>query len=211
MNRSLIKKHNFSVAKKKIEQLSRDLPSDPIFDRVEVDAGPFGLLDHKVTGQEMNNLIGKVQNKLVSVNSSLISITNGFREVYNAFDFLDREYINGIIGAVENAEDASEKAMQAQSDIKNTVENLEKTVKGLVKLKQVVKQLEEKVDEQIAPISSLQTKGTPDSSTQEPVLEEFDDDRLQKCETKIKIAYFIGGCSVVLSLTSLILQLLGVL
>lgn len=206
MNKSLIKKHNFQVAKDKIEQLSRELPSNPCFDQVEEDAGPFGLLDHKVTGEEMNNFIGKVQDKLVSVNSSLISITNGFKEVYKAFDFLDSEYINGIIGAVESAEDASEKAVQAQSDIKKTVENLEKTVKGLVNLKQAVKQLEEKVDKQKAPISSLSTQRTPKFSTQK-----FDADRLQKCETKIKIAYFTGGCSVVLSLTSLILQLLGVL
>ncbi len=104
---TLIKKHNFEVAKSNIERFSRNLPSDPSFDRVEVDGGLFGLGDHKVTGSEMNAFIGVVQNKLISVNSSLKSIIEEFKDVYNAFDYLDAEYISGIISSIESAEEAS--------------------------------------------------------------------------------------------------------
>ena len=49
MDKALIKRHNFEVSKKNIETFSNSLPSNPAFDRVEVDGGLFGLGDHKVT------------------------------------------------------------------------------------------------------------------------------------------------------------------
>ena len=146
MDKALIKRHNFEVSKKNIETFSNSLPSNPAFDRVEVDGGLFGLGDHKVTGNEMNNFIGKVQYKLIAVNTSLRSIISEFREVYKAFDYLDREYIDGIIGSIESAEEASKQALKAQSDIQNTVENLKKTVLGLVDLKNSVEKIERTIN-----------------------------------------------------------------
>ena len=146
MDKALIKRHNFEVSKKKIETFSNNLPSNPAFDRVEVDGGLFGLGDHKVTGNEMNNFIGKVQYKLIAVNTSLRSIISEFREVYEAFDYLDREYIDGIIGSIESAEEASKQALKAQSDIQKTVENLKKTVLGLDNLKNSVKKNERTIN-----------------------------------------------------------------
>ena len=145
---TVIKKHNFEVAKSNIERFSRNLPSDPSFDRVEVNGGLFGLGDHKVTGSEMNAFIGVVQNKLISVNSSLKSIIKEFKDVYNAFDYLDAEYISGIIGSIESAEEASKQALQAQTDIRETVENLKKTVLGLLNLKATVERIEKTVKAQ---------------------------------------------------------------
>ena len=146
MDKALIKRHNFEVSKKNIETFSNSLPSNPAFDRVEVDGGLFGLGDHKVTGNEMNKFIDKVQDKLISVNESLTSIISEFREVYKAFDYLDGEYINGIIGSIESAEEASKQALKAQSDIQNTVENLKKTVLGLVDLKNSVEKIERTIN-----------------------------------------------------------------
>ena len=146
MGKVLINKHNFEIAKSNIQRFSRNLPSNPSFTRVEVDGGLFGLGNHKVTGAEMNAFIGVVQDKLISVNLSLKSIINEFKEVYNAFDSLDGEYISGIIGSVECAEEASKQALQAQADIKEAVEKLRKTVVGLVNLKTTVECIEKKVN-----------------------------------------------------------------
>ena len=148
MSKALIKKHNFEIAKREIERFSRNLPSNPSFERVEVDGGLFGWGDHKVTGTEMNQFIEIVQNKLISVNTSLRSIIGEFKQVYNAFDFLDGEYINGIIGSVECAEEASKQALTAQADIKTTVENLKKTVIGLVDLRKTVERIENTLNAQ---------------------------------------------------------------
>ena len=63
MDKTLIKRHNFEVSKENIEKFSKKLPSNPAFDIVEVDGGLFGWGNHKVTGTEMNNFIGKVQDK----------------------------------------------------------------------------------------------------------------------------------------------------
>lgn len=146
MNNALIQKHNFNIAKNNIERFSRNLPSNPSFSRVEVDGGFLGLGNHKVTGYEMNAFIGVVQDKLISVNSSLRSIIGEFKEVYNAFDSLDGEYINGIISSVESAEDASKQALKAQEDIKATIENLRKTVVKLASLNQTVERIEKTVN-----------------------------------------------------------------
>ena len=145
MNKALINKHNFDIAKANIDRFSRNLPSYPSFNRVEIDGGLFGWGDHKVTGSEMNDFIGKVQDKLISVNTSLRSIVGEFREVYKAFDFLDGEYINGIIESIESAEKAGQEALQAQKDIAKTVDSLQKTILGLVNLKAIVERIDEKV------------------------------------------------------------------
>ena len=121
-----------------------------------MDGGLFGWGDHKVTGSEMNNFIGVVQDKLISVNSSLRNIISEFKEVYNAFDILDKEYINGILGSVESAENASMQALKAQDDIKTTVDNLKKTVVGLVSLKMTVERIEEKVNAQYINVISYE-------------------------------------------------------
>lgn len=157
MNKSLIKKHNFEVAKRKIEQFSNNLPSYPFFTRVEVDGGLFGWGDHSVTGQEMNNFIDKVQDKFISINSSLSSIISEFREIYNAFNFLDGEYINGIISAIEGAEEASNQALKAQYDIKVTVDNLKKTVEKLVILKNTVDRIDKAVSAKLLSFDEITT------------------------------------------------------
>lgn len=142
MNSALIAKHDFEIAKKNIEDFSKKLPAKPSFDKVEVDGGLFGLGNHKVTGIEMNKFIGNVQNRLIDVNSSLRSIVLEFGEVYNAFDSLDSEYITGIMEAIKGAEEASNEALSAQSDIQSTVDNLKKTVSSLVDLKSRVDEFE---------------------------------------------------------------------
>ncbi|MBR1688847.1 MAG: hypothetical protein IJ710_10045 [Prevotella sp.] len=141
MDRSLIKKHNFDKAKAHIQSFSNKLPSNPAFERVEVDGGLFGWGDHKVTGSEMNNFIGKVQDRLISVNDSLRKIVKEFREVYSAFDSLDTEYISGILSSVEAAEKASGEALTAQKDINRTIEGLVKTASIVTVLKEDVEKL----------------------------------------------------------------------
>ena len=93
MNDAIIKKHNFSTAKNQIQEFSRRLPANPRFEEVEEDGGLFGWFDHNVTGKEMNKFMGKVQDKLISVNSSLRGVIKEFGEIYKALDYLDNDYI----------------------------------------------------------------------------------------------------------------------
>lgn len=210
-----IKRHNFDIAKGNIEKFSRNLPSDPSFDRVETDGGLFGWGDHNVTGEEMNNFIGKVQDKFISVNHVLNKIVGEFREVYRAFDFLDREYISGIIGAVESAEEASQQALKAQKDINDTVENLKKTVIGLVNLKSTVEIHQAKLSELHDQIDKLAEETNKKGSAKlYVIIEELAKSQENKNKLivkKLKIAYGIGGGAVAFSIVQLILQLMGIL
>lgn len=96
MNDAIIKKHNFGTAKNQIQEFSRRLPANPRFEEVEEDGGLFGWFDHNVTGKEMNKFMGKVQDKLISVNSSLRGVIKEFGEIYKALDYLDNDYINRV-------------------------------------------------------------------------------------------------------------------
>ena len=145
MGRELIKRDNFEIAKSNIEQFANNLPSNPSFNRVEIDGGLFGLGDHKVTGYELNRFIGAVQEKLIGINTSLRSIISEFKEVYNTFEFLDKEYISGIIATAEAAEQASKRALQAQKDTQKNVDNLYETVKQLASLKGRIDNIEETI------------------------------------------------------------------
>lgn len=204
MSNIQIKRHNFDVAKNKVKQLSSNLPSYPSFTKVEEDGGLFGWGDHKVTGTEMNNSIREVQNKIIDVNSSLREIVYGFDEVYNTFNFLDKEYISGIIESVEEAEKASNQALKAQTETNKTVQNLKTTVEKLANLKSTVESIEKRVNEQ-------------DSNK----IKEYNayyymkytnlEDKITNLERKIKIAYYIGGGAIGLSLINYILQIIGVL
>ena len=144
MDNSLIRKHNFDEAKNKIQRFSNNIPGYVYFDKVDVDGGLFGWGDHKVTGTEMNRFIGKVQDRLVSVNTRLRSIIEEFREVYNALDYLDKDYIQGIIASVEASEKATEEALKAQEDIRRTIDGLRQTVNALYNLKEDVDEIKSK-------------------------------------------------------------------
>lgn len=155
MSEIVIRKHNFEEAKSHIEKFSKELPSNPSFSPVQVDGWFLGLGDHKVTGTEMNTFIKAVQDKLILVNTSLMGLTNEYKEVYNALDALDKDYIGGIIGAVESAQDASDQALKTQRDIKTIVDNLKVAVEKLSKLKITTETLENDINIKYAKITSL--------------------------------------------------------
>lgn len=152
MNNDIIQRHNFSKSKKQIQQFSKKLPANPRFEEVDEDGGLFGWFDHNVTGKELNNFMGKVQNKLISVNDSLRGVIKEFGEVYSALDYLDNDYIQGILKAIENAEkasrqavSASNQALKAQEDNSKTIEVLRKTVQAIKESKTIIPGLGEKV------------------------------------------------------------------
>lgn len=226
MEHSEIQRHSFEEAKLKLQEFSQTLPSDIAFTTVEVDGGLFGWGNHKVTGTELNSFIGDVQEKLISVNSSLCAITREFGEVYTTFDVLDKEYISGILGSVENANAASQQAMTANTEIKKTVEHLRKTVIELSTLKGAFARIDSQVEdlgrtaEQFIRLSGEVNRVSKQVSLLTNKLEQYDDIN-RDFETyatlkeitsrKMKIAYAIGGIALVLSIANFILQLAGII
>lgn len=133
-----IKKHNFELAKQNIKSFAENLPADPRLNRVSEDAGPFGLLDHDVSGKELNELTSQIQNCLVSNNQNIRKTIQEFRVIYETLEYLDKDYLAGIVASVQAAEAASEAANKntekldvAQQDIKKNLDGLKKLVEKL--------------------------------------------------------------------------------
>ena len=122
MDELVIKEHNFQVAKNKIQSYAESAPKSVTIPRVKETAGLFGLRDHKVTGPELNQCMGEVQTSLISLNNATKAIISELKEVYNAFEALDKDYISGIVISVNAAKKASDEAKKASDDISKTID-----------------------------------------------------------------------------------------
>ena len=126
-----IKSHNFEEAKNKLKLFSENLPAKKELTSFEVDGGLFNLGNHKVTGSEMNKFTSEIQDIFFFLNDTVKAIYKEFSEVYMAFEYLDKDYIQSILLAIKSAEEASYQARDAHQDIKRTVEGLGQTIEFL--------------------------------------------------------------------------------
>jgi len=145
-----IKAPKFNNAKEQLKALSNNVPNKVTFARVDTKGTIIPWNSHNVTGEEVNRLIINIEKSLIDVNNNITPLYGEFIKVYNTFDELDKEYIQGILGAVRSAniaskqaKDASDKALRAlgkaenaQNDIKKTLEALQITVTALKKFKE---------------------------------------------------------------------------
>ncbi|MDE5793421.1 MAG: hypothetical protein K2I08_01735, partial [Muribaculaceae bacterium] len=152
----IIKRHNFDQALRRIEQFSNSTPSVPYISKFETDGGLFGWGNHYINGTEMNNYVEKVQDHFSKQNSVLISTIKEFREVYNTFNFLDKEYLQGIVSAVEAANKASEGAKVASNQAKEAAvkalkneDDIRKEVEALRKIVEKIKSIREDLNTKI--------------------------------------------------------------
>ena len=138
-----IEKHNFELAKQKIKSFAEKLPANPRLNRVSEDAGPFGWFDHDVSGKELNELTSQIQDCLVSNNKNIRKTIQEFKVIYETLEYLDKDYLAGIVASVKTAEAASEVAKKntekldvAHQDIKKNLDGLKKLVGKLKDFKQ---------------------------------------------------------------------------
>ena len=128
MEKLVVKNQNFENSIKELDKLSKkdsklcDLPEFQEKGRL------LRFVNAKVTGADMNIFTEQLQQNLMILNSRINTSYQQFVEVYHAFEALDKEYIAGIVGAFNQAVEATKKAEDAQRDINNTVEALQKAV-----------------------------------------------------------------------------------
>lgn len=232
-----IRKHNFECAKQGIRRFSQDIPKDLTIDRVDEDGWFFGWNDHSVTGKELNDVIGKVQLRFAVHNENLRRITREFLDVYKALDFLDKEYINGILVSINEAKESSEQAKEASDQAKeasdqatkasnqaikaqeDNSETLKRLNKAVLKLQGLTQQLQEFKVEATERLRKLE-KSDAQESIKEAVKQDIPvssdaldnsiyEEKSKQLETKIKIAYGLAGCSMLITLIQLLITLLG--
>lgn len=146
MNELTIQYHDFENAKNEIKKFSEQTPTGLDLNKVDdsksvgefVSDFVFGRgigLDHKVTGEELNELTSQIQKHLHSINAAQINLMKEFGQVYSALEALDKDYIQAILVSIKATEETSEGIKKAQEQIKRVVENQRKTLEVLEKFR----------------------------------------------------------------------------
>lgn len=133
MNELTISKTNFEKELAKVRKIN--IPSVPNIEQVAEDGELLRFTDHNVTGKELNNCIVGIRKSFIHTNNAIISIRHEFEDVYNTFDALDKQYIEGIVASLNSANSALDKVSKAQEDIQDTVNKLKMTVEKLKEIK----------------------------------------------------------------------------
>lgn len=147
MGELVIQCHDFENAKKELKKFSEQTTTDLDLKRVDDSKGVgeflgdlfFGRgigLDHKVTGEELNDLTSQIQTHLRSINNTQIKLIKEFGQVYSALEALDKDYIQAILISIKATEETSQSIQETQGQIKKIVENQRKTLEELKKFKQ---------------------------------------------------------------------------
>ena len=123
MNEIAIKQHSFEIAKNRLKEFSEKTETKLTLDTVDTD-GFFPFSDHRVTGQELNIRLANIQDHFATINETNNKIIREFREVYNALDVLDKDYITSIAN-VKAIEKTSNDVRIQQNILKQHNEKLE--------------------------------------------------------------------------------------
>ena len=214
MGELTIQAHDFENYKKELKRFSEKIPSSIDLPTVATEAGLFGWFNHTVTGAELNELTNQVLAHLIATNSYLIDSIKEFGQVYNTFEALDKEYIQGILVAVKAAEKASNQAKESASkaeinsqDIAKTIEVQSKTIAVLNKFKeQLDKYIHlENVDEMWSDYQMLKNDISPINSKLNIL-----DKQIKQLSGRLKISYILAGSSLFVALVSIGMIILGV-
>lgn len=155
-----IKRHSFDQAKNRLKEFSEKTEAELEIEKVRTDGGFLGLGNHKVTGNEFNERLETIQIHFIAVNTINNKVIKEFREVYNALDALDKEYITSIVANVKAIEKTSddvrvqqgilkqhnEKLANQQSKLDAHQAEIEKTVANISKIVTALKAFKEKLE-----------------------------------------------------------------
>lgn len=226
-----IKARKFEIAKNNIKDMSNQIADVSLKYFNAKDKFLFFNRDHKVTGQEINDFVKTLQQTFISINTNTKNTYKSLGEIYQAFESLDKEYIQGIMAAIKSAQlasdqakdasnialNASSKVQMAQTDIKQTIEAIQITVKTLMDFKEKVLNNLATTENIITQITSLESRIqniwqlcslNPDivRDSSEKALSGFYSNK-----RKIGILYIIASTSLVLTIGQLIALLILIL
>ncbi len=209
MSELVIEKHNFDIAKEQLKRFSEEIPEDLTLRKVDDDKdfGEFfgdlifgrGLgLDHKVTGEELNELTTDLQKHFHEINDTQIKLIKQFGEVYNTFEYLDKEYIQAILISIKTVEETSKKVEKNQKDIARVVYNQEK----------MLKVINERLDK-CAHFNDIDDLWIEFQEKNKAI--QTNSSVIEKIMKKIKIAYLLAGGAIGIAICELVLILCQVM
>lgn len=142
----VIKEHDFQEAKNALKKYTEQAKEEVELSSVPTDGGLFNLGDHKVTGSELNRITTQIQEYLISLNHLSQGLVDEFGQVYKAFEYLDKDYISGIVASIKTAEKVSIEEQKDRKDIKELIEQHKQSIAVLKKFKADIEKLKHLTD-----------------------------------------------------------------
>src|SRR5699024_601221 len=146
------KNEKFTLQKNKLKKFSKKIPKQEDLPTVDKQGAMFGMIEYKVRQSDINHLTESIQSRMVTTNKHLVKVIKQFEEVYNTIEFLDNEYIKGILASIKAAEEANRKAV---AGIKKANKHTEE-IKQLVDQQRLVIQALKNFKEDIEKIKHIQ-------------------------------------------------------
>lgn len=152
----VISDNNLFVEKMKmLKKFSGQLPKGTNLPTVPTKGGIFGWVNHKVTGEEINNLIENIQDWMIKQNKTLVKVVKEIAVVYETFWALDKVYVQEILIAINTAFKAidevkavHERISEQQKDINGAQQDIKQVINQQKQLIQVLKNFKEKLEKQ---------------------------------------------------------------
>ena len=145
MNELTIREHNFQRAKKQLTELLNQTKMDLSIKKVDNSAGPFGIFDYRVKGEDLNEITSQIQQHLQKLNNVQITSYKQIDLVRQALESLDKDYyreirdcIRGIQNSIRIAKENSRAIQDKQQQITKIANDQKTTLVELVKFKKKV-------------------------------------------------------------------------
>ncbi len=118
------KRHNFDAKKNSLKKFGETQTQIVEIDDVETEGGLFGLFEHKVTGEELNQRMYTIQTYMVKFNGEMNRVIREFKEVYETIDILDHDYICDIVANLKSIKKTSNDVRIHQDKLKEHTNKL---------------------------------------------------------------------------------------
>lgn len=130
-----IQTHNFEDEKSSLNIFLKNFSSQEDLHLPKVPTHRFfGLLNRDVTGSDQNALTVAVQGQLEIVMDHLGEVFKELKKIYETFESLDKDYIQGLIAGNKAAEVASIQATQAAREAYKVAEQAKKNTGDIERL-----------------------------------------------------------------------------
>ena len=133
----------FKESKKEIDKFAKSVPKKSelpmLAEKKEV---LFFKRDAKVKAEDVNKITEKVQESLQANNNHIIKIYEIFTSIYNAFDSLDKDYMQRILLNTEAAKEANKKAVRGLEENQKLIESQKMVIEVLKKHKDDLDELQ---------------------------------------------------------------------
>ena len=150
----IISNNNLFVEKlNSLKEFNGQLPKETNLPTVPTEGWFFGLGDHNVTGNELNNLTENIQDRMIETNITVIKVVQELAAIYDTFSALDKVYvqefyfaINTAFRAIEEIKVTNERISDQQKDISGTQQDIKQVINQQKQIIQVLKSFKEKLE-----------------------------------------------------------------